>query len=63
MSYKRTPIKLKERVETRFKPGVQTDPATTMGAMVSKVAQKRILGYIDIAKELNSSRAEMCLQQ
>jgi betaine-aldehyde dehydrogenase len=34
----------------RFKPGIPTDPETTMGAIVSKAQQEKILGYIDIAK-------------
>jgi len=38
-----------ERVK-RYKPGIPTDPATTMGAIVSKRQQDKILGYIDIAK-------------
>jgi betaine-aldehyde dehydrogenase len=38
-----------ERVK-HFKPGMPTDPATTMGAIVSKEQQDKILGYIAIAK-------------
>jgi betaine-aldehyde dehydrogenase len=34
----------------RFKPGIPTDPATTMGAIISKVQLDRILGYIESAK-------------
>jgi betaine-aldehyde dehydrogenase len=43
-----------ERMKThvqKFKPGIPTDPATTMGAIVSKVQYERILGFIDSAKQ------------
>jgi betaine-aldehyde dehydrogenase len=30
-----------------FKPGLPTDPATTMGAIISKVQYERVLSYID----------------
>jgi len=33
-----------------FKPGVPTDPQTTMGALVSKPHFDRVMGYIDSAK-------------
>ncbi len=33
-----------------FKPGIPTDPATTMGAIVSKVQFDRVMGYIESAK-------------
>lgn len=42
-----------ERVKSRvaaFKPGLATDPATTMGAMVSAAQLDRVLGYIEAAK-------------
>jgi betaine-aldehyde dehydrogenase len=42
-----------ERVKTRiarFKPGIPTDPATTMGAIISKAQLDRIIGYIESAK-------------
>jgi betaine-aldehyde dehydrogenase len=42
-----------ERVKTRiarFKPGIPTDPATTMGAIISKMQLDRIIGYIESAK-------------
>jgi betaine-aldehyde dehydrogenase len=38
-----------ERVK-HYRPGIPTDPATTMGAIVSKAQQDKILGYIEIAK-------------
>jgi betaine-aldehyde dehydrogenase len=31
----------------RFKPGIPTDPGTTMGAIVSKAQYERVLGYIE----------------
>lgn len=34
-----------------FKPGIPTDPATTMGAIVSKVQYDRVKSYIDSAKQ------------
>ena len=42
-----------ERIRTRiafFKPGPATDPATTMGAMVSQAQLDRVLAYIEAAK-------------
>ena len=42
-----------ERVKTRikhWKPGIPTDPATTMGAIISKVQFDRVVSYIDSAK-------------
>jgi betaine-aldehyde dehydrogenase len=33
-----------------YKPGIPTDPATTMGAIISKTQLDKILGYIEIAK-------------
>jgi betaine-aldehyde dehydrogenase len=34
----------------QFKPGIPTDPATTMGAVVSKAQLEKILKYIEIGK-------------
>lgn len=34
----------------RYRPGIATDPATTMGAIISKTQYERILGFIDSAK-------------
>jgi betaine-aldehyde dehydrogenase len=34
----------------KFKPGIPTDPATTMGALVSEVQHTRVLGHIASAK-------------
>ncbi|HZP75300.1 MAG TPA: aldehyde dehydrogenase family protein [Pseudolabrys sp.] len=42
-----------ERVKARigyYKPGIPTDPATTMGAIVSKTQYERVLRYIEAAK-------------
>jgi betaine-aldehyde dehydrogenase len=39
-----------ERIKAKaaaFKPGLPTDPATTMGAIISKVQYERVLSYID----------------
>ncbi|MFI0846497.1 aldehyde dehydrogenase family protein [Mesorhizobium sp. IMUNJ 23232] len=38
-----------ERVK-RYRPGIPTDPATTMGALISRSHRDKVLGYIDIAK-------------
>ena len=35
---------------SRWKPGIPTDPATTMGALISKAQFDRVMGYIDSAK-------------
>src|SRR4029453_5619152 len=37
-------------VVARFKPGIATDAATTMGAIVSRVQRDRVLDYIASAK-------------
>jgi betaine-aldehyde dehydrogenase len=34
----------------RYRPGVPTDPATTMGSIISKVQHDRIMGFIDSAR-------------
>jgi betaine-aldehyde dehydrogenase len=42
-----------ERVKlriTHWKPGIPTDPSTTMGAIVSKTQFDRVMGYIDSAR-------------
>jgi betaine-aldehyde dehydrogenase len=42
-----------ERVKIRikhWKPGIPTDPATTMGAIISKVQFDRVMSYIESAK-------------
>jgi betaine-aldehyde dehydrogenase len=43
-----------DRIKTRiahFKPGIPTDPATTMGAIISKTQFDRVVSYIDAAKK------------
>src|SRR5438105_12050410 len=43
-----------ERVKNsikRYKPGIPTDPATTMGSIVSKVQYDRVLNYIEPGKQ------------
>src|SRR6478609_4145141 len=43
-----------ERVKNsvkRYKPGIPTDPDTTMGSIVSKVQYERVLGYIEAGKQ------------
>jgi len=35
----------------RYRPGIPTDPSTTMGAIVSQVQHDRIMGFIDSAKK------------
>jgi len=42
-----------ERIKGRiahYKPGIPTDPATTMGAIISKTQFERVMSYIDAAK-------------
>ena len=42
-----------EKVKARighYRPGIPTDPATTMGAIISKVQYDRIMGFIESAK-------------
>lgn len=34
----------------RFRPGIPTDPATTMGALISQAQFEKVMGYIDIAR-------------
>ena len=36
---------------THFKPGIPTDPATTMGAIISKVQFDRVMSFIESAKQ------------
>jgi betaine-aldehyde dehydrogenase len=43
-----------ERIKARiahYKPGIPTDPATTMGAIISKTQFDRVMDYIDAAKQ------------
>ncbi|MEA2953303.1 MAG: betaine-aldehyde dehydrogenase [Alphaproteobacteria bacterium] len=41
--------RVKERIKA-FKPGMPTEPATTMGAIISKAQYERVMSYIDSAK-------------
>ncbi len=41
--------RVKEKIKA-FKPGIPTDPATSMGAIVSKTQFDRVMSYIDSAK-------------
>ena len=41
--------KVKEKIK-HFKPGIPTDMATTMGAIVSKVQYDRVMSYIEASK-------------
>ncbi len=41
---------VKKRV-AHFKPGIPTDPATTMGAIISKAQYDKVLSYIDAGKK------------
>jgi len=48
--YEAVLAKVKTKV-AHYKPGIATDPATTMGAIISKTQHERILGFIDSAKQ------------
>ncbi len=48
--YEAVLAKVKSKIG-HYKPGVATDPATTMGSIISKVQYERILGFIDSAKK------------
>src|ERR1700722_14273525 len=48
--YEAVLAKVKAKVG-HYKPGVATDPSTTMGSIISKTQYERILGFIDSAKE------------
>ncbi len=41
--------KVRERIK-RFKPGIPTDPATTMGAIITKTQYDRVMSFIESAK-------------
>ena len=42
-------IKALPKYLARFKPGLPTDPATTMGAIVSEAQFSRVMNYIDVS--------------
>src|SRR3954447_1163003 len=48
--YEAVLARVKEKIGA-FRPGIPTDPATTMGAIVSKVQFERVMSYIDSAKQ------------
>ena len=48
--YEAVLAKVKTKI-THYKPGIATDPATTMGSIISKTQYERILGFIDSAKQ------------
>lgn len=43
--------KVVEYVKTNFKPGVPTEMSTTMGPVISKTAEERVLSYIESGKK------------
>jgi betaine-aldehyde dehydrogenase len=42
--------KIRERIR-HYKPGIPTDPATTMGAIISKTQYDRVMSYIESARQ------------
>ena len=50
--------RVKEKIKY-FKPGIPTDPATTMGAIVSKVQFDRVMSYIESAKSEGARTASL----
>lgn len=44
-------LALVREAASRFKPGIPTDPATTMGALVSKAHYERVMSYIESARQ------------
>jgi betaine-aldehyde dehydrogenase len=48
--YEAVLAKVKAKI-AHYKPGVATDPATTMGSIISKAQYERIMGFIDSAKK------------
>src|SRR5271166_347611 len=48
--YEAVLAKVKAKI-THYKPGIATDPTTTMGAIISKTQYERVLGFIDSAKK------------
>ena len=43
--------KFREKAKTAFVPGDPLDPATSMGPLVTKKQQERVLGYVEIGKQ------------
>ena len=50
LMYEAVLAKVKVKI-AHFRPGVATDPSTTMGAIISKTQYERILGFIESAKQ------------
>ena len=50
LMYEAVLAKVKAKI-AHYRPGVATDPATTMGAIISKAQYERILGLIELAKQ------------
>ena len=48
--YEAVLAKVKTKI-AHFRPGVATDPSTTMGAIISKTQYERVLGFIESAKQ------------
>ncbi len=48
--YEAVLAKVKAKI-AHFRPGIATDPSTTMGSIISKTQYERILGFITSAKE------------
>jgi betaine-aldehyde dehydrogenase len=48
--YEAVLARVKEKIKA-FKPGIPTDPATTMGAIISKAQLDRVMSYIASAKQ------------
>jgi betaine-aldehyde dehydrogenase len=48
--YEAVLAKVKAKI-AHFRPGVATDPSTTMGAIISRTQYERVLGFIDSAKK------------
>ena len=42
---------VKERLSQAYRPGNPLDPATTMGSLVSKAAQDRVMRYVELGKK------------
>ncbi len=50
LMYEAVLAKVKVKI-AHFRPGVATDPSTTMGAIISKTQYERVLGFIESAKQ------------
>ena len=50
-------IEMVRRRIGHYKPGIPTDPATTMGAIISKTQYDRVIGYIEQARHEGARRS------